>query len=137
MMNFSIFPDGRFLKTRLGVIFILSGLLIFYHVSKVYDLYWGVEIGGHTALIDAQSFIRLVIAASLSLVVLGVRGALWGRWALLGMWVSITSLVITRYMLIWDAPVPGEIENAFPLSYFRGLIFPTIITLIYPVIQKS
>jgi glucan phosphoethanolaminetransferase (alkaline phosphatase superfamily) len=116
MMNLSIFPDGRFLKTRLGVIFILSGLLIFYHVSKVYDLYWGVEIGDHTALIDTQSFIRLVIAASLSLVVLGVRGAPWRRWALLGMWVSITSLVITRYMLIWNAPVPGEIENAFPLS---------------------
>jgi len=136
-MPFSVLPEARFFKTRVAVILTLSGLLIFYHVSKVYDLYWGAEIGNHAALIDAQSFIRLAIAASLSLVVLGVRGAPWRRLALFGMWASITALVATRYLLLWETSVLDGFENAFPLSYLRGFIFPTIITLIYPTFRNS
>ena len=135
-MPFSFPTETRFFKTRVAVILTLSGLLIFYHVSKVYDLYWGAEIGDHEALIDVQSFIRLAIAVSLSLVVLGVGGAPWRRLALLGMWASITALVVTRYLLLWETNVPDGFENAFPLSYLRGFIFPTIITLIYPTIKK-
>ena len=116
----------RFLKTRTGVVFTLSGLLIFYHLSKVFDLYWGVDVGVNSTLIYVQSVVRLTIALSLSFVLLRYKVALWG------MWLSITTLTLTRYMLLWETESAMEVELAVYLSYLRGFMFPTVITLLFP-----
>jgi hypothetical protein len=101
-------------------------LLIFYHISKVFYLYSEPVIEDVTTLIHVQSVIRLTIAVSLILVAFGVRRALWG------MWVSITALVVTRYIALLALETHGETELAVYFSYLRGFIFPTIITLAYP-----
>jgi len=106
-------------------------LLIFYHVSKLFDLYLGPVSEDATSLIHIQSVIRLTIAVSLVLVAFGVRKALWGMWA------SITALVVTRYILLLTPETQGETELAVYFSYLRGFIIPAIITLAYPSTMKS
>ena len=41
---------NRFLIVRRAIIFVLAGLLVFYHCSVLYDLYLGV--GNHEGLYD-------------------------------------------------------------------------------------
>lgn len=125
---------NRFLLLRRTIICVLAGLLIFYHCNVLYDLYLGV--GNHEGLYDRtgsgtpkyyeyiQSMLRLVIIIGLTLVACGFRRALWVMWA------GIGTLVATHYWAHF-----GDISVAFtqgrhPLSYLKGLIFPTVITLL-------
>lgn len=121
----------KFLKTRRGIILLLAGLLIFYHVSLVYDLYLGAKAGDQPTMIDLQSFLRIAIATSLTLVVFGVRRALWG------MWLSISALIITQYIVHYGPNPPEFTLSRSGFSYLRGFIFPTIITLVFPYGHKS
>ena len=128
------FSANSFQLPRRLVICILAGLLIFYHVNLLYDLYLGT--GNHEGLYDRssagtpkyyeyiQSALRLVIIIGLSLVASGIRRALWVMWA------GIGALVATHYWAHFgDIPVAFT-EGRNPLSYLKGFIFPTIISLL-------
>lgn len=125
---------NRFLLVRRTIIGVLAGLLIFYHVVVLYDLYLGA--GNHEGLYlrteggtpkyyeYLQSMLRVVIITGLALVTCGFRRALWV------MWTGIGALVATHYWAHFgDIPVAFAAER-HPLSYLKGLIFPTVITLL-------
>jgi hypothetical protein len=112
-----------FLLFRRAVIIFLAGLLIFYHSLTLYEMYLGNGNGAHTLFDHVQSVFRMLITINLLLVVLGVRWALWG------MWFSISGLVATQYWAHFGNLPVDFTEGRHPLSYLKGFIFPTIITL--------
>ncbi len=104
------------------IILVLSGLLVFYHVTMLYDLGTGRGLSSDPAYNAIQGGLRLGIIASLTGVVLGKRIALWT------MWLSIGGLIVTHYWAHFGGlPVDFTIGR-HPLSYLKGLIIPTIIT---------
>lgn len=114
-----------FLLFRRLIIFVLAGLLIFYHSLTLYEMYLGTGNSAHTLFDHVQSVFRLLITMNLLLVVFGVRWALWG------MWFSISGLVATQYWAHFgNLPVEFTVGR-HPLSYLKGFIFPTIITLAF------
>ena len=116
---------SSFLLVRRLIIFALAGLLIFYHSLTLYEMYVGTRNIAHTLFDNVQSVFRVLITVSLLLVVFGVRWALWG------MWFSISGLVATHYWAhLGHLPVDFT-EGRHPLSYLKGFIFPTIITLAF------
>lgn len=134
MAILAMLTAGRFLLLRRTVICVLAGLLVFYHFNVLYDLYLGV--GNHEGLYDRtgsgtpkyyehlQSMLRLVIIIGLTLVACGFRRALWVMWA------GIGTLVATHYWAHFgDIPVAFT-DGRDPLSYLKGFIFPTVITLL-------
>ncbi|GAB2668754.1 hypothetical protein [Arenimonas aestuarii] len=116
---------GRFLLLRRLLICVLAGLLIFYHSLTLYDLYLGTDTSEPTSFDHVQSVFRVVITLSLLLVVFGRRRALWGMWA------GIASLVATHYWAHFGNLPVDFTEGRHPLSYLKGFIFPTIITLAF------
>ena len=86
-----VIQTSRFLLFRRLIIFVLAGLLIFYHSLMLYEMYLGTSNSAHTFFDYVQSVFRVSITMSLLLVVFGVRCALWG------MWFSISGLVATQY----------------------------------------
>lgn len=103
----------------------LAGLLIFYHCYTLYDLYLGAGPGAGSSFEYIQSPLRVVIAASLLCVVFGARWALWGMWA------GITALVATQYWAHFGNLPVEFTQGRHVLSYLKGFIFPTIITLAF------
>jgi hypothetical protein len=69
---------SRFLLFRRLIIFVLAGLLTYYHTYTLYDLYLSAGTSSHTAFEYIQSALRVVITLSLLLVVFGNRWALAG-----------------------------------------------------------
>jgi len=120
MMQTSIF-----LLFRRLVILVLAGLLIYYHTYTLYDLYVGTGTSAHTTFEYMQSVLRVVITLSLLLVVFGSRRALWGMWA------GIVGLIATHYWAHFGNLPVDFTMGRHPLSYLKGLIFPTIITLAF------
>jgi hypothetical protein len=121
----SVMQTSRFLLFRRLIIFILAGLLIYYHAFTLCDLYLGAGTSAHTSFECVQSVLRVVITLSLLLVLFG------NRWALSGMWVGITGLIATHYWAHFgNLPVDFTLGR-HPLSYLKGFIFPTIITLAF------
>lgn len=127
---------GLLLFGRL-IICTLAGLLIFYHTYTLYDLY----LGSGTDIYDAgnadtyapyrhiQSILRVFIIGSLVLVALNKRPALYG------MWIAIASLVATHYWAyFFDLPF-RFLEGTHPLSYLKGFIIPTVITILFLAID--
>lgn len=116
---------------RRGIIFVLAGLLVFYHAYTLCDVY----VAGHgTGLpwFDAiQSVLRVNIAVSLIFVMLG------RRWALPWMWASIGSLVATQYWAHFGELPVEFTAGRHALSYLKGFIFPTIITLSFQAPEAS
>ena len=110
----------------------LAGLLIFYHTYTLFDLYLGsgtdLYQGGsgttHLRFGHVQSVLRVTIILSLILVVMNRRFALYA------MWVAISSLVATHYWaLFFDLPF-RFLDSRHPLSYLKGFIIPTVITIL-------
>ena len=125
MIDLPVMQTSGLLLFRRLIIFALAGLLIFYHSLTLYEMYVVAGHGVHTLFDDVQSFFRVLITMSLLLVVCGVRGALWG------MWFSIGGLVATQYWAHF-ANLPVDFtKDRHPLSYLKGFIFPTIITLAF------
>jgi hypothetical protein len=114
-----------FLLFRRLVILVLAGLLIYYHTYTLYDLYVGAGTSAQTTFEYVQSFLRAVIALSLLLVVFGSRRALWGMWA------GIVGLIATHYWAHFGNLPVDFTKGRHPLSYLKGFIFPTIITLAF------
>ena len=104
------------------VILVLAGLLIFYHLTMLYDLGTGHGLSSDANYNAIQGVLRFAIIASLTGVVLGKRIALWAMWA------SIGALILTQYWAHFGG-VPAEFTaGRHPLSYLKGVIFPSIIT---------
>ena len=116
----------QYFRVRIGIIVALVGMLSLYHIATIINTIWGSDQDQLAPLVITQIPLRLAIAASLLLVLFGVKHAL------LGMWLSIVALTITRCMLLWDAE-PGVGAGFMEyLSYLRGFLAPAIITLLYP-----
>lgn len=115
----------RLLSLRCLIIFVLAGLLIYYHSLTLYDLYLGDGTSAPTTFEYVQSVLRVGIILSLLLVVFGNRWALWGMWA------CIAGLVATHYWAHFGNLPVDFTEGRHPLSYLKGFIFPTIITLAF------
>jgi hypothetical protein len=126
-------PDGRLFRLQKVVIFALAGLLVFYHTYTLFelyvgsgtDLYGGPSANGHPLYMHTQSILRLLIIVSLVLVAMNKRSALYGMWAAIG------ALVATHYWaFFFDLPF-RFLEGRHPLSFLKGFIIPTVITLLY------
>ena len=126
-------PDGRLFLLQRAVIFALAGLLVFYHTYTLFelyvgsgtDLYGGPSANGHPLYMHTQSILRLLIVVSLILVAMNRRSALYGMWAAIG------ALVATHYWAyFFDLPF-RFLEGRHPLSYLKGFIIPTVITLLH------
>lgn len=126
-------PVSRLFLPQRVVIFGLAGLLVFYHTYTLFelyagsgtDLYGGPGANGHPLYMHTQSILRLLIIVSLILVAMNRRSALYGMWAAIG------ALVATHYWAyFFDLPFPF-LEGRHPLSYLKGFIIPTVITLLY------
>ena len=126
-------PDGRLHLLKRVVIFALAGLLVFYHTYTLFDLYvrsgsdiyGGPGANGHPLYMHTHSVLRLLIVVSLVLVAMNRRAALYGMWAAIG------ALVATHYWAyFFELPFPF-LEGRHPLSFLKGFIIPTVITLLY------
>lgn len=126
-------PLGRLFRLQRVVIFSLAGLLVFYHtytlcelyVGSGTDLYRGPSADGHSLFEHTQSVLRLAIIVSLVLVAMNRGSALYGMWAAIG------ALVATHYWAyFFDLPF-RFLEGRHPLSYLKGFIIPTVITLLH------
>ena len=124
---------GRSLRIRRMIIGALAGLLIFYHVYTLYDLYLGSgtdlyggsSVNAHATFVYAQSTLRISIIASLLLV------AMNRPFALYGMWVAISALVATHYWALFFELPFLFLDGRHPLSYLKGFIIPTVITSLF------
>jgi hypothetical protein len=125
MITLPMMKTSIFLLFRRLVILVLAGLLIYYHTYTLYDLYVGTGTSAHTTFEYVQSVLRVVITLSLLLVVFGSRRALWGMWA------GIVGLIATHYWAHFGNLPVDFTKGRHPLSYLKGLIFPTIITLAF------
>ncbi|MGG6463577.1 hypothetical protein [Solilutibacter silvestris] len=119
------------------IIWALAGLLIFYHVYTLYDLYLGSgtdlygATNGHAKFVYAQSILRLLIITSLLLVAMNRRFALYGMWA------AISALVATHYWALFFELPFRFLEGRHPLSYLKGFIIPTVITFLFLSMKTS
>jgi hypothetical protein len=126
-------PLRRLVRPQRVVIFALAGLLVFYHTYTLFglyvgsgtDFYGGPSANGHPLYVHTHSVLRLLIIVSLVLVAMNRRSALYGMWAAIG------TLVATHYWAyFFDLPFPF-LEGRHPLSFLKGFIIPTVITLMY------
>ena len=108
-----------------AVIMVLAGLLVFYHLTMLWDFANGERLSSNVAYNAVQAGLRIVIIAGLSGVVLGRRLALWVMWA------GITSLIATHYWAHFGMVAAEFTAGRHPLSYLKGWLIPTIITLAF------
>ncbi|WP_226700405.1 hypothetical protein [Qipengyuania gaetbuli] len=104
------------------VILVLAGLLIFYHTTMLVDFSNSHDPASGPLYNGIQGVLRAAIIVSLSLVLLGKRFALWM------MWLSIGCLIATHYWAHFGPVTADFTVGRHPLSYLKGLIFPSIIT---------
>ena len=104
------------------IILALACLLIFYHLTMLYDLANDRGLSTDSTYNAIHAVLRTAIVASLTGVVLGRRVALWT------MWLSIGSLIATQYWAHYGNVPVDFTAGRHPLSYLKGLIIPTIIT---------
>ncbi len=107
------------------IILALAGLLVAYHVIMLRDLYMGQGLSTDATYNAVQGTLRFAIVVSLLAVVLGQRQALWS------MWLSIAGLIATHYWAHFgNVPVDFTADRG-ALSYLKGFIIPTIITVAF------
>lgn len=104
------------------LILVLTGLLVFYHLTMLYDLARGHGLSTDATYNAIQAGLRLAIIVSLTAVVFGKQEALWA------MWISIGGLIATQYWAHYGGIVNDFSADRHPLSYLKGVIFPTLIT---------
>lgn len=104
------------------VILALASLFVFYHVTMLTDFARGENLTGDTLYNNVQAALRVGIIASLTLVVLGKRLALWT------MWLSIGGLIATHYWAHFGLVEADFTIGRHPLSYLKGLVMPSIVT---------
>jgi hypothetical protein len=57
--------------------------------------------------------------------------ALNKRFGLYGMWAAISALIATHYWALFSDLPFRFLDDRHPLSYLKGFIIPTVITLLY------
>jgi hypothetical protein len=114
--------EGPLPLARSLVILVLAGLLIFYHLTMLYELATGRGLSSDATYNAIQGTLRLAIIASLTAVVFGKRWALWAMWA------SIGGLIATQYWAHFGQVPVDFTAGRHPLSYLKGFIIPSIIT---------
>lgn len=119
------------LSFRRWIIRLLAGLLIFYHTYTLSHLYLVAHTSVHTNYEYIQSTLRVGITLSLLFVILGRRRALWGMWA------AISGLIATHYWAHFGNLPVDFTQGRHPLSYLKGFIIPTIITLAFHTSNHS
>lgn len=123
--------SGKYQLARRVAITLIAGFLILLHVVGLFDVYATGQVFRYTAFENFQSTLSVFIILSLTLVIFRKRIGL------IGMWLSITALILTQYWAHF-----GFVEAAFtegrPLfSYLRGFMIPTVITALYFLPFKS
>ncbi|GHF22166.1 hypothetical protein GCM10017044_15350 [Kordiimonas sediminis] len=118
-------------KIRRSIIALLAGLLIIYHLNLMVETYFSGGTTVSSPMMHVQSFIRVMIVCSLVLVATGKRLAIWG------MWFSITALVVTQYLVHFGPQPPEFLASRSGLSYLRGFIIPTLITVAFPLSNRN
>ena len=104
------------------IIIALAGLFIFYHITMLVEFVRWQDQTSDALYNCVQAALRVGIIASLSLVVLGKRFALWT------MWLSIGGLIATHYWAHFGMVEADFTIGRHPLSYLKGLIMPSIVT---------
>ena len=104
------------------IIIALASLFIFYHITMLAEFARGQGLTGDPLYNGVQAALRVGIIASLALVALGKRFALWT------MWLSIGSLIATHYWAHFGMVEADFTIGRHPLSYLKGLIMPSIVT---------
>lgn len=117
--------QGRFLKTRRIAILIIAGFLIILHIAGLTDLYTSKPISSYSAYVNLQSMISVFIIASLLFTIIGKR------MGLVGMWVSITALILTQYWAHFGFHDADFTEGRSAFSYLRGFMFPAAVTFLF------
>jgi hypothetical protein len=107
------------------IILVLASLFIFYHITMLIEFGRGHHLTGDALYNGVQAALRVGIIVSLALVALGKRFALWT------MWLSILSLIATHYWAHFGMVQADFTVGRHPLSYLRGLIMPSIVTLAF------
>lgn len=105
------------------IIIALASLFIFYHVTMLSDFVRWHDQTSDVLYNCVQAALRVGIIVSLTLVVLGKRFALWT------LWFSIGSLIMTHYWAHFGMVEADFTIGRHPLSYLKGLIMPSIITM--------
>lgn len=118
-------PDNPPHLVQRLIIIALASLFIFYHVTMLFDFVRGHDLTDDVLYNCVQAALRVGIIVSLSLVVLGKRFALWT------MWFSIGSLIVTHYWAHFGMVEADFTIGRHPLSYLKGLIMPSIITMAF------
>ncbi|MEO3711250.1 hypothetical protein [Roseateles flavus] len=121
----SLISSGPALLARRLLILVLAGLLIFHHSVMLCEALLDLDKHPPTLFDRVQWLLRAAIASSLLLVVWGKPRALWG------MWISIAGLVATQYWAHFGELPVEFTRGRHPLSYLKGFIFPTLITLAF------
>lgn len=117
--------DGRFTNSRKILVALLSGFLILLHVVGLWNDYLSGDLVSADTYTNFQSLLSATIIASLLLVILGKKIGL------VGMWVSITALILTQYWAHFGFYEADFTEGRTAFSYLRGFMFPTVITLLF------
>lgn len=114
-------PDA---PARLALLLIggLAGLLVFYHLTMLYDLATGRGLSSDATYNAIQGALRVAIIVSLTAVTFGSRAALWA------MWLSIGGLIATQYWAHFGNVAADFTAGRHSLSYLKGFIIPSVIT---------
>ena len=112
------------------IIIALASLFIFYHVTMLYDFVRWHDQTADVFYNCVQAALRVGIIVSLALVVLGRRFALWM------MWISIGGLIATHYWAHFGMVEADFTIGRHPLSYLKGLIMPSIVTMAFLYRQR-
>lgn len=111
----------------------IAGFLILLHVVGLIDTFSTGAMPDYSAFENLQSILSVFIILSLTLVIFRKRIGL------IGMWVSITTLILTQYWAHFGFVDADFTQGRSVFSYLRGFMIPTAITLLHllPLGQKS
>lgn len=109
-------------QLRIAVFLLLTAFLVLYHGLKIID---ALTVSTYLAdIVYLQTGIRGLIVISLLLVMMR------RRFGLVFMWISMATLIATQFWVHFARPELLGDSARHELSYLRGLILPTIISLI-------
>ena len=117
--------SGKYLLIRRIAITVIAGFLILLHVVGLFDVYATGEVFRYTAFENLQSTLSVFIILSLTLVIFRKRIGL------IGMWLSITALILTQYWAHFGFVEADFTKGRSVISYLRGFMIPTVITALY------
>ncbi len=116
---------GKYPLAKRLAITLIAGFLILLHVVGLFDVYATGEVFRYTAFENLQSTLSVFIILSLTLVIF--RKSI----GIIGMWVSITALILTQYWAHFGFVETDFTEGRTVFSYLRGFMIPTAITALY------